>query len=124
MLRVVSAVAVALTTFVSSQAVASGVSFPRRVLFVGAPDSPRTTSFVELLKKYFTEVRVADRKTFDPSSADDADVVLLDWSQSEANFPNDPSPFGDRKAWKRPTVFLGSAGLLVAKQWRVIGGSG
>jgi hypothetical protein len=124
MLRVVGAVVVILATLVPSQAVASGSDSPRRVLFVGTPDSPRTTSFVELLEKHFARVRVADRKTFDPSSADDADVVLLDWSQGEANFPNDPSPFGDRKAWRKPTVFLGSAGLLVAMQWRIIGGSG
>jgi hypothetical protein len=103
---------------------AAPLDSPRHVLFVGNAATPRTRAFVELLEKHFAQVTVAERKNFDPASADRADVVLLDWSQHEAKFPNDPSPLGDRKSWKKPTVFLGSAGLLVAVQWQIIGGSG
>lgn len=123
MARLVALVALLVSTLAASAA-ASPLNFPRRLVFVGNPDTPRTKSFVELLGKHFAEVRVADRQGFDPSSAEDADVVLLDWSQREAKFPNDPSPLGDRKLWKKPTVFLGSAGLLVAVQWQIIGGAG
>ena len=103
---------------------AAPLNAPKRVLFVGNEKTPRTRAFVELLKKHFARVEVADRKTFEPSAAADADVVLLDWSQRDAKFPHDPSPLGKREAWKKPTVFLGSAGLLVAVQWQIIGGSG
>ena len=105
-------------------AAASPLSFPRRVLFVGNEDTPRTRAFVELLEKHFASVRVAARKGFDPASVKDADVVLLDWSQRDANFSNDASPLGKRSEWNKPTVFLGSAGLLVAMRWQMIGGSG
>lgn len=123
MARLVALVAIVVGTLAGPVS-ASPPNFPRRLLFVGNPNTPRTKSFVDLLKKHFVEVRVAKREGFDPSLANDADVVLLDWSQGEAKFPNDPSPFGDRKSWKKPTVFLGSAGLLVAVQWQIIGGSG
>jgi len=103
---------------------AAPLDAPKRVLFVGNEETPRTRAFVELLKKHFARVEVADRKTFEPSAAADSDVVLLDWSQRDAKFPHDPSPLGKREAWKKPTVFLGSAGLLVAVQWQIIGGSG
>ncbi|HWB13144.1 MAG TPA: hypothetical protein VG826_28220 [Pirellulales bacterium] len=103
---------------------ASEPALPQRVLFVGNKDTARTRAFVQLLEKHFASVHVAARQGFDPASAGDADVVLLDWSQSDANFPNDPSPLGERSVWNKPTVFLGSAGLLVAVRWQTVGGSG
>jgi hypothetical protein len=103
---------------------AAPLDAPRRILFVGNEGTPRTRAFVELLKQHFVQVEVADRKTFEPAAANAADVVLLDWSQQDAKFPHDPSPLGMRESWKKPTVFLGSAGLLVAVQWQIIGGSG
>lgn len=103
---------------------ASPLDFPQCVLFVGSEGTARTKAFVELLERHFAEVRVADRKNFHPASAEGVDVVLLDWSQRDAKFPKDPSPLGERASWKTPTVFLGSAGLLVAVQWQIIGGSG
>jgi hypothetical protein len=123
MARLFSFAVITLATLASSVA-AAPLDFPRRVLFIGNEDTPRTKAFVELLEKHFAEVRVAGRKDFDPASAADVDVVLLDWSQREAKFPNDPSPLGERSLWKKPTVFLGSAGLLVAVQWQIVGGSG
>ena len=107
-----------------ASAAASPLDFPRRVLFVGNENTPRTKAFVELLENHFAEVLTADRKSFDSDSAEGVDVVLLDWSQQDAKFPDDPSPLGERASWQTPTVFLGSAGLLVAVQWQIIGGSG
>ena len=60
------------------------------------------------------------------------DVVLLDWNQhdvppsahwdeDESRFPN---PLGARAAWAKPTVLLGSAGLMVAETWAVAGDRG
>lgn len=124
MARLLALVAVALA-ILSPPAVASPLAFPRRVVFVGTEGSPRTEAFVALLEQHFAEVRVAGRNGFDPQSAHDVDVVLLDWSQREAaHFPKDPSPLGERRLWNKPTVFLGSAGLLVAVQWQIIGGAG
>ena len=37
---------------------------------------------------------MAPRKGFDPAAARDADVVLLDWSQSEGSVDKASSPFG------------------------------
>lgn len=119
--RVLTAFALAA---LSAPVVAAPLDFPRRVLFVGNENTPRTKAFVELLDNHFAEVLTADRKSFDPATADGVDVVLLDWSQRDAKFPDDPSPLGDRASWKTPTVFLGSAGLLVAVQWQIIGGAG
>ena len=34
------------------------------------------------------------------------------------------SPLGERRAWVKPTVLLGSAGHLLAAPWKVFGGSG
>ena len=113
-----------LVVALASPTAAAPLNAPKRVLFAGNEKTPRTRAFVELLEMHFSQVEVADRKTFEPSAANDADVVLLDWSQKDAKFPHDPSPLGKREAWKKPTVFLGSAGLLVAVQWQIIGGSG
>ena|SRR5215469_136163 len=123
MARLLAFAAVAFAAL-SAPVAAAPLAFPRRVLFVGSEETPRTAAFVALLEKHFAEVRVAGRQKFDPASAHDVDVVLLDWSQRDAHFPKDPSPLGERRLWNKPTVFLGSAGLLVAVQWQIIGGSG
>ena len=69
-------------------------------------------------------VTVAARKGFDPAAARAADVVLLDWSQSEDSVDKATSPFGKLEDWSKPTVFLGSAGLFMAGRWQIIGGAG
>ena len=96
----------------------------QRVLYVGNSSSARAKGFGDFLRKRFREVRIASRVGFDPKTARDADVVLLDWSQSETQVDKAVSPFGRLEDWSKPTVLLGSAGLLLAGQWEVIGGAG
>ena len=97
---------------------------PLSVLYVGSSKSPRAGDYESFLKKHFRQVRVANREGFDPATAKSADVVLLDWSQSDADVRKAKSPFGKLEDWNRPTVLLGSAGLLLAGQWQIIGGAG
>ena len=96
---------------------------PLRVLYVGN-SRDRATDHEAFLKQYFDKVTVAPRKGFDPAAARDADVVLLDWSQSEGPVDKASSPFGKLEGWSKPTVLLGSAGLFMAGQWQLIGGAG
>jgi hypothetical protein len=96
---------------------------PLRVLYVGN-DRDRSADYEAFLKKHFAKVTVAPRKGFDPAAARDADVVLLDWSQSEDSVDKVTSPLGKLEGWSRPTVLLGSAGLFMAGQWQLIGGAG
>jgi len=87
----------------------------------------RTKDFVDYLRTQFDSVTAVDRSSFDPSLAEDADVVLLDWSQSEVDlgkWQQLPSPLGERDAWRHPTVFLGSAGLLMTAPWQLKGSHG
>jgi hypothetical protein len=107
-----------------------------RVLYVGNTNTDRGRSYARFLGETFTLVRAADRNTFDPGSVSDADVVVLDWSQSDIDHrdyagkkpsaveSNLRSPLGERSRWTRPTVLLGSAGHLLAAPWNVFGGSG
>ncbi len=104
-----------------------------RVLYVGNANSERGRSYSRFLGERFTGVGAAERESFDPSSAADADVVVLDWSQSDVRFERGAgslpeshlkSPLGERRRWDRPTVLLGSAGHLLAAPWKVFGGSG
>jgi hypothetical protein len=96
---------------------------PLKVLYVGN-DRDRAADYESFLKQHFAKVTVARRDGFDPAAARDAEVVLLDWSQSESKLKETPSPFGKLEEWSRPTVLLGSAGLLMAGQWQIIGGAG
>jgi hypothetical protein len=94
-----------------------------RLLYVGN-DKARAAAYADFLGEHFSRVRTALRDTFDPSTVGDADVVLLDWSQSESDLKRTRSPLGRLEAWSKPTVLLGSAGLLIAGQWQLIGGAG
>lgn len=123
MARLIALAAIALAAF-ADMAAAEPLKYPRQVLFVGNEGTPRTEAFIELLKKHFAEVSVADRKDFDPATAAGTDVVLLDWSQQDTMPPRSVSPLGSREDWSKPTVLLGSAGHLLAGPWQVIGGSG
>ena len=96
---------------------------PLRVLYVGN-DRDRAADYEAFLKQHFAKVTTARRDGFDPAKARDADVVLLDWSQSEGPVDKAVSPFGKLEDWSRPTVLLGSAGLMMAGQWQLIGGAG
>src|SRR5262245_8284880 len=96
---------------------------PLRVLYVGN-DRDRGADYESFLKQHFTKVTVARRESLDLAAAREADVVLLDWSQSESKLKETSSPFGKVEEWSKPTVLLGSAGLLMAGQWEIIGGAG
>jgi hypothetical protein len=109
---------------------------PLRVLYVGNTGTDRGRSYAKFLGENFALAGASDRRTFDPSSLPDMDVVVLDWSQGDidhssrsARNPAGPesdlkSPLGERSRWTKPTVLLGSAGHLLAAPWRVVGGSG
>jgi hypothetical protein len=78
------------------------------------------------LKGHFTKVESAPREGFRPQSANDFDVVLLDWPQSDLVREQRAGtcPLGKREDWAKPTVLLGSAGLNLAVAWKIYGGSG
>jgi hypothetical protein len=107
-------------------------SQPLRVFYVGHKDSDRARSYASFLAEKFTLLGTSDRRTFDPKTAADAEVVILDWSQADLSrdssggfsFSDLKSPLGERRLWKKPTVLLGSAGLLNAAPWKVFGGRG
>jgi hypothetical protein len=104
-----------------------------RVLYVGNASTERGQSYARFLGERFKLVGAAERESFDPRSAAAADVVVLDWSQSDVRFERAAgshpeghlkSPLGERSRWDKPTVLLGSAGHLLAAPWKVFGGSG
>jgi hypothetical protein len=97
---------------------------PLRLLYVGNAGTPRGRAYAAFLGRRFARVAVAEREGFDPARARDADVVMLDWSQSDPRTKPLTAPLGKRAAWGKPTVLLGSAGHLVAGAWEVHGGSG
>jgi hypothetical protein len=107
---------------------------PQRVLYVGKPGSDRAREFETFLKRRFANAAVADRDALNSAATATADVVILDWSQSDAQgngrleFPYPErtlkSPLGPRDAWGKPTVLIGSAGHLLAACWEIHGGSG
>ncbi len=130
---------IALTLAIASPAIAgddAARTHPLRVLYVGNTDTARGRSYARFLGETFTLVGAADRRTFDPGSVRDVDVVVLDWSQGDTDHRDNParkasvlesnvrSPLGERSRWTRPMVLLGSAGHLLAAPWKVFGGSG
>jgi hypothetical protein len=82
------------------------------------------STFAQFLSEKFVSCKTAQRDDFDSELLDGMDVVLLDWSQSERGSREYESPIGPLEKWTKPTVLLGSAGLLVAKPWNVIGAAG
>jgi hypothetical protein len=92
-------------------------------LYVG---SERTTEFVAFLKHNLGHVESRLRSEFNPADAAPFDVVLLDWPQGPEtqDMHNLTPPLGARKAWNKPTVLLGSAGLNLAVSWKLKGGAG
>ena len=106
-----------------SSAAAEGV-IAKKVLYVGNASTPRAMAFEEFLRSHFAHVTVANRASFNAVEAADADVVLLDWSQQDTPVAKADSPLGPRDVWSTPTVLLGSAGLLLASSWEILGGGG
>jgi hypothetical protein len=95
-----------------------------KVLYVGEPGTARASQFASFLKTNVAQLETASRATFKPQQAASFDVVLLDWPQSGTPRDTTRSPLGERSAWTKPTVLLGSAGLNLAVVWKVRGGSG
>ncbi len=96
-----------------------------RVLYIGKPDTERAKEFRDFLQPNVGSINVADRDHFKPYGAEGFDVVLLDWPQTGADLEKlKVNPLGPRSQWHKPTVLLGSAGLLTAVTWQVRGGSG
>ena len=95
------------------------------VLYVGDLGTPRASQFAGFLKTNVSRLETASRNTFKPEQAGPFDVVLLDWPQSGTTLRElNSAPLGDRAAWTKPTVLLGSAGLNLAVVWKVRGGAG
>jgi hypothetical protein len=100
---------------------------PQRVLYLGNPGSERSRAWLGFLEENFARARCLPRRGFEPSQAEDADVVLLDWSLQDVE-PDQMgvvrSPLGPRDSWTRPLVLLGGAGLLLAGPWQLTGAYG
>ncbi|HLN28752.1 MAG TPA: hypothetical protein VK395_13490 [Gemmataceae bacterium] len=108
----------------TSAAPAAEPKLPLHVFYVGSGPKARVDAFAEFLKSHFTRVSMASRDGFKTAQAQDADVVLLDWSQAEGDSRKATSPFGKVEEWSKPTVLLDSAGLIMAGQWQIFGGAG
>jgi hypothetical protein len=76
--------------------------------WVGNATSARAADFKAFLSTNVARVDVSWRATFDPALANQCDLVLLDWPQSESKgqFPPKKAPLGERAAWTKPTVLL------------------
>lgn len=98
---------------------------PLHVTYVGNADTPRARAHLDFLRRHFAGATAVPRGSF--TGPGDADVVLLDWSQSDVDIMKMAaieSPLGRREDWKTPLVLLGSAGLLLATPWELIGSYG
>jgi hypothetical protein len=102
---------------------AADAVLPLNVLFVGSSKA-RTAEFERFLGQHFRKATAVDRADFRPEAAKGADVVLLDWNQSDSKLDATPNPLGQLRDWSKPTVLLNHAGLLVAGHWELIGGAG
>jgi hypothetical protein len=97
---------------------------PLDVLYLARDrDEDRSLAFEQLLSRRFRSCRVQQREDFQPQHLDGVEVVVLDWSQSERS-GQAVSPIGPLDQWTTPTVLLGSAGLLMADAWQIIGDAG
>lgn len=126
MKRITAALFLACLIVLAPQASSFGdEKLPQRVLYLCRQNSDaRTASFERFLTEKFASCTIAKRTEFKRELLDGIDVVLLDWSQSERAQREYESPIGPLEKWTKPTVLLGSAGLLIAKPWNVIGDAG
>ena len=99
--------------------------------FVGDLQSERGVDFVKFLRQQFSRVDSVERSTCTPDQLRTADVVVLDWPQSEGVMAwmrdeqkERHNPLGQLARWDRPTVLLGSAGLNLAAAWSLPGTQG
>jgi hypothetical protein len=124
MQRTITKLALAVLSLWAGVATADEPLVSLRVVYVGNAKSPRASNFTTFLKKHFARVTAADYASFVPAALHDADVVLVDWSQSDGDLRKSSFPLGRLEDWSKPTVLLNSAGLLVAAHWQLIGGAG
>jgi hypothetical protein len=108
----------------SAMATAAELRLPLHVAYLGNAGKPRATEFVDFLRTRFEQVTEKNRDDVDLESLGACDVILLDWSQQDAEVEKAVSPLGSRSQWSKPTVLLGSAGLLLATPWSTVGGAG
>lgn len=104
---------------------AESAKIPLNVLYLGRQkEEQRSDAFVTFLSSKFQKCTAAKRNDFQESMLAGIDVVVIDWSQQERLSKDYESPVGKLENWKTPTILLGSAGLLIAGPWSVIGGAG
>lgn len=104
---------------------AQAKKLPLHVLYLGrSEDADRTQAFGRFLSDRFRQCTVVQRERFTANDLSTVDVVLLDWSQRERPSREYGSPLGPLENWDKPLVLLGSAGLIQAGPWHVIGGAG
>lgn len=101
------------------------------IAFVGDLESERGADFVKFLRQQFARVDSVERSKCTPDQLRTADVVVVDWPQSDgvSGWMEDKkkarhNPLGDLERWDRPTVLLGSAGLNLAADWNLPGTQG
>jgi hypothetical protein len=105
-----------------------------RDLRVAVISSDRIDAFVPFLKSQVASVESFKLDEFDPKRGSRFDVVLLDWQQASSfgsgtgdgfNYlTEERCPLGERDAWDRPTVLIGSAGMRLSCKWAVRGSRG
>ena len=126
MRKIGSTLLLALATLaLASECLAEGGKAPLHVLYLSRQqDAGRAEAFRDFLASRFAKVLTAKREDFHTSLLEGVDVVLLDWPQSERLSSDAASALGPLENWNPPLVLLGSAGLLQAKSWSVIGSAG
>ncbi len=117
-------VVIAMASLLVAQLSTAKEPIPLSVLYLGRKSADRTEAFQGFLEDHFAHVVVAKRPSFQPELLDGIDIVVLDWSQSERDTDYPSSPIGEFDDWSKPLVMLGSAGLLMADSWQVIGDAG
>ena len=95
------------------------------VLYVGEAIGARAKAFAEFLADRVRTVTMAPLDGSATTKAKAADVVVLDWPQKGSDiFNENTKPLGARADWNKPTVLIGSSGLMLSSGWRVRGGFG
>jgi hypothetical protein len=102
---------------------------PLRVILVAEAGTDRARDFAGFLEQRFGKVEVVPLEDGTTERLSAADVVVLDWPQKGQvgkwrSKQWKSSPLGDREAWTKPVVLIGSAGLNLACAWAVKGGFG
>jgi hypothetical protein len=98
-----------------------------KILYAGNPSSAREKDFVAHLRTIFKQVDTADYQTFKEEQVAGHDVVIFDWTSvyprdkegkvlknnQDLNYPKVPAI---SEKYKRPTILIGCAGEMIARQ--------